>query len=226
MESSTASSRLEYYSPAWPARFSGVSIFVATLIIHFFFPNVPLFVPIISFSFMILAVFLAAETTVTADKTPRTLTVIKKRIFGSTGSLYSFDDIVYLNQKITTTSGQNGETSEKSAYSLALKSQPGSALYERGRIPNPITIPTSPLTMFSSTARNIQEFTRAKELANFIGVQLYINGGQNDAIVNTMENIPGYLSVIKNIPDIVAQAKIENDKAAKEIMQERVSNKK
>lgn len=218
MESPITSPVLKYTSQAWPARLAGVSIFVSALFVFFFFPNVPLFIPIISFVVMLLAVFFAAEISVTADRSLRALTIIKKRIIGSTNITYSFDDIVYFNQNITTSIGEKGERNNKSTYSIALNTQPGSTFYERGRIPNPITIPTSTFAILNKTVRDAQEFTRARALADFIGVPLYVKGGPNDSLANAVETIPGYIEGIQKIPDVFAQAKKENDRVAREIL--------
>lgn len=219
MESPITSPLLEYISPAWPARLASVSIFIVTLIFFFLFPNVSLFIPVISFGVMLLAIFFAAEISVTADRSLRTLTITKKRILGSTNIVYPYDDIAFICQNITTSVNQKGENTESINYTLGLNSQTGSLpSYYRGRKPIPFPIPTSAFTMLSRTARNIQELTRARVLSDFIVVPLYVNGGQNDTIVNTVETIPGYLEGIQKIPDVFAQAKKENDRIAREIL--------
>ncbi|MBI5798776.1 MAG: hypothetical protein HZB10_02495 [Candidatus Yonathbacteria bacterium] len=98
METQPTSPVLEYTSPTWPGRFAGVSIFIATLFIFFFFPNVPWFIPVISLGFMLVAVIFSAETSVVADRSSQTLTVTKKRILGSTNISYPFDDIAFICQ--------------------------------------------------------------------------------------------------------------------------------
>lgn len=219
MESPTASPVLKYTSPAWPARLAGVSIFTVTLLVFFFFPNVPLFVPIISFGVMLLAIFFSAEISVTADRSSRTLTIIKKRILGSTNIIYPYDDIAFICQNITTSVNQKGENTESINYTLGLNSQTGSlSSYYRGRKPIPFPIPTSAFTILNKTVRDAQELTRARVLTDFIGVPLYVKGGSNDSLVNTVETIPEYIKGIQKIPDVFAQAKKENDRVAQEIL--------
>lgn len=219
MGTPAASLVLGYTSPAWPARLAGVSIFVATLFVFFFFPNVPIFFPLISFGFMLVAVFFAAETSVIADRSSRTLTVVKKRIFGSTNIIYPYDDIAFLCQNIIASTNQKGETLENINYTIGLNSKTGSLPgYYRGRQPIRFPIPISAFTMLNRTIRNVQEFTRARELSSFIGVPLFVNGGPNDTFVNTAETIPGYIEGLQKIPDALAQAKKENDRVAREIL--------
>lgn len=210
---------LEYTSPAWPARIAGVSIFLATVFIFFFFHNVPLLVPIISFGFMLIAIFLSADTSVTANRSLRTLTVVKKRILGSTNIVYSYDDIAFICQNITTSVNQKGESTENIKYTLGLRGKTGALPgYFRGYQPIPFPVPTSAFTMLNSTVRNVQELTRARALTDFIGVPFFVNGGQNDTLINTMETIPGYIEGIQKIPDALARAKKENDRVAREIL--------
>lgn len=225
MESPITSQQLGYTSPAWPARFAGTSIFIATLFIFFFFPNIPFFVPAITFVVMIPSILFSAETTVIADKTSRTLTVSKKRIMGSTDIVYSFDDIVFICQNITTSVNQKGENTENIKYTLGLRSKTGTLPgYYRGYQPILLPIPISIFAMFIQAMGGVQKLTRARELANFIGVQFYVNGGQNDTLINTMEDAPRYFEAIKNIPDALAEAKKENDRVAREILGDKYTN--
>lgn len=225
METQPISSLLKYVSPAWPARFAGVSIFVGTLLVSFFLPNVPWFVPAISFGFMIVAIFFAAETSVVADQTTRTLTVTKKRILGSTNIVYPFDDIAFICQNITSSVNQKGENTESIKYTLGLRSHTGTLPgYYRGYQPIPFPVPTSAFTMLNSTVRNIQELTRVRTLTAFLGVPFFVNGGPNDSLVNAVEVAPRYIEEIQKIPDVLAQAKIENEKAAREILGDKYPN--
>lgn len=225
MEPQVTSLVLEYTSPAWPARLTGVSIFVAVLIIFFSSTNFPLFVLLIVFAFMIVAVFLSADTSVTADRSLKTLTITKKRVIGSTSISYPFDDIAFLLQNISNSTNQKGETVENIKFTIGLNSQTGSLPgYYQGRRPIPFPVPVNPLTMFIKTARNIQEFARAQEFASFIGVPLYINGGQNDTFVNVAQDIPRYIEGIQKLPDVFAEAKKENDRVAREILGDKYPN--
>lgn len=226
METQPTSSILKYVSPAWPAQLAGVSIFVGTLLVFFVFPNVPLFVPVISFVFMFVAVFFAAETSVTADGTTRTLTVVKKRILGSSNIVYPFDDIAMICQNITKSVNQKGENTESINYTLGLRSKTGTLPgYYHGYQPISLPVPVGAFTMLSQTVGGIQKLTRARELANFIGVQFYVNGGQNDTLINAMEDAPKYFEAIKNIniSETFAQAKKENDRVAGEILGDKYS---
>ena len=219
MESSNTSLLLKYTSPAWPTQLASVTIFVGVMSIFLFAENVPVLIPAISFGFMLLVVFVSADTTVIADKSSRSLTVIKKRILGSTNTAYVFDDIAFLCQNITTSTNQKGESYEKTTYTLGLNSQTGTFQgYYRGRKPISLPIPTSIFTILNKTLRSVQEFTRARELAKFIGVPLFVNGGSNDTLVNTAEVIPGYLEGIQHIPEALAQGNKESEKAAREIL--------
>lgn len=225
MEPQITSPLLNYTSPAWPARFAGISIFIATLFIFFVFPNVPIFVPVISFVFMLVAIFLSAETSVTADRTLRTLTVIKKRILGSINIVYPYDDIAFICQNIATSVNQNGENTENIKYTLGLNNKTGSLPgYYRGRQPIPLPVPTSAFTMLNGTVRNVQELTRARALSDFIGVPFFVNGGQNDSIVNAVEVAPAYIEGIKKLPDVFAEAKKENERVAREILGDKYPN--
>lgn len=226
MESPTTSSQLKYTSPAWPVRLGGAAIFVSVLFIFIISANVPFYVPFISFVFMLLAVFLSADTSVTADKSSRLLTVRKKRILGSSNIVYPFDDIAFLCQNITTSINQKGEKYEKTNYTLGLNSQTGTLPgYYKGRKPVPLPVPTSVFTIFSGAIRNVQEYTHAKTIAEFIGVPLFVNGGSNDAFVNTAEVIPGYLKDMQSLPDAFAQAKKENERVAREILGDKYPGK-
>ena len=219
MESPIISPLLKYVSPAWPARFGGVSIFIAVLIVFLFSPSVPVYVPAISFGVMLISIFLSAETLIIADGSLETLTVAKKRILGSTNIVYPYNDIAFLCQNISTSVNQKGETIENVKYTLGLNSQTGTLPgYYRGRKPIHLPIPTSTFTILNTTLRNVQELTRAHALADFIGVPFFVNGGQNDSLVNTVETIPGYLEDIQKLPDSFAQAKKENERIAREIL--------
>lgn len=229
MEPQITSPVLKYVSPAWPGRVAGISIFLGSLLILVLFPNVPWFVPAITFLMMIIAFLFSAETTMIADKTSKTLTVSKKRILGSSNIVYPFDDIAFICQNITTSANQKGENTESIRYTLGLRSHTGTLPgYYRGYQPIQLPIPTSAFTMFSSTIRNVQELARVRELTNFVGVPFFVNGGPNDTLVNTVEVTPGYIKEIQNLsanlPEILAQAKIENEKAAREILGDKYPN--
>lgn len=218
-ESLGTSSVLKYTSPAWPTRLGGISIFICVLLVFSFSTNVSFVFPLVSFLFMLVGIFFSAEISVLADRSSRLLIVTKRRIIGSTNISYQFDDIAFLCQNITTSTNQKGEKYEKTKYTLGLNSQTGTfSGYYRGRKPVPLPIPTSVLTIFSGTMRNIQEYTRARAISEFIGVPLYVNGGLNDSIVNTAEVIPEYIKDIQSLPDVFAQAKKENERVAREVL--------
>lgn len=227
MEPQITSPVLKYISPAWPGRVAGVGIFLGSLLILVLFPNVPLFVPAITFVMMIVAFLFSAETTMTADRTSRTLTVTKKRIMGSSNIVYPFDDIAIICQNITKSVNQKGENTESVNYTLGLRSKTGTLPgYYHGYQPISLPIPVSTFSMVSQTVGGIQKLTRARELANFIGVQFYINGGQNDTLINTIEDAPRYFEAIKNIniSETFAQAKKENERVAREILGDKYPN--
>lgn len=217
---------LEFTSSARLARLGGISIFISTLGIFFYFPDVPLFVPGISFVFMIIAILFSADISVTADSSLRTLTFIKKRIFGSSHIVYEYDDVLFLCQVITTTTNQKGEEIKGNSYTIGLNSQTTSMQPNYlGRRLIPITIPKSGFSVVGGILGDTVEFTRAKLIADFIGVPLYIQGGEHDKLANIQANIPQYVEEIKKLPDTIdqikdamAEAKIENDRMAKEIL--------
>lgn len=225
MEPQITSPVLKYVSPAWPGRVGGVGIFLGSLLILVLAPNVPLYVPVVTFIVMIFAILFASETTVTADQTVRTLSVAKKRILGSTSIVYPFDDIAFILQNITTAVNQKGESTENIKYTIGLRSKTGTLPgYYRGYQPIQLPLPVSALSMFSNTVGSIQGLTRARELANFIGVPLYVNGGPNDSLANTIEVAPRYIENLKNIPEAFAQAKKENERVAREILGDKYPN--
>ncbi|MBI5798775.1 MAG: hypothetical protein HZB10_02490 [Candidatus Yonathbacteria bacterium] len=124
---------------------------------------------------------------------------------------------------ITSSVNQKGENTESIKYTLGLRGHTGTLSgYYRGYQPIQLPIPTSAFTMLNQTVGGIQKSTRARELANFIGVPLFVNGGPNDTLINTVEVAPGYIkdiqNISKNLLDILAQAKKENEKAAREIL--------
>ena len=218
METSPTSPTLTFTSPAWPVRLSGISIFLVVILIYFFNTNVPIAIPAIVFCFMLVAIFFSSDTSVIADSTVKTLTVIKKRIIGSSNLVYPYDDIIFLCQAISESTNAQGVKSENSSFYITLKSQPTSTMYYQGRKPIPLPIPTSSFTALSQTARNFQEIAHARSLANFIGIPFYVQGSAHDTLVNTAEDIPGYINDLGKIPDALAKAKEENDRAAKEIL--------
>ena len=77
MDPQNKPSVLEFTSPAWPARVGGVSIFICTVGVYFYFPNVPLFVLGITFMLMLLAIFFTADIQVIADSSLRTFTITR-----------------------------------------------------------------------------------------------------------------------------------------------------
>lgn len=226
MDTEIKPSKLEFTGSAWPARLGGASIFMCTMGVFFYFPNIPLFVPVISFVFMLIAVLFAADETLTADNSLRTLTLIKKRIFGSSQVVYPYVDICFLCQVITTSVNQKGESIKSNGYAIGLNSQTTTMQPNyQGRRLIPITIPKSSFSVVSVFAGSAIEFTRAKLLADFIGVPLYIQGGEHDTLTNIQEDIPKYIEEVQKLPetitqikDVMAQAKIENDKVAQEIL--------
>jgi len=225
MEPQPTSSVLKFVSPAWPARLGGLGIFLGSLVILVLTPSVSPLIPAITFVVMILSVIFASETTVIADSTTRTLTVSKKRMVASSNVGYPFDDIAFVCQNITTSVNQKGEGTQSIKYTLGLNSQTGTLPgYFQGRKPIPLPIPGSTFTVMSSFVGGAQKLVRARELANFMGVQFYVNGGQNDTLANTLEDAPKYFEAIKNIPDALAVAKKENEAVARKVLGNKYPN--
>ncbi len=226
MDPQNKPSVLEFTGPAWPARVGGISIFICTVGVYFYFSNVPMFVLGITFVFMLIAIFFAADVQVVADGSLRTLTVTKKRIFGSSQVVYLYDDICFLCQVISTSVNQKGEAVKSNSYAIGLNSQTTTMQPNyRGRRLITITIPKSSFSVMSVFAGNTQEFVRARTLADFIGVPMYIQGSENDTLTNFAEDTPRYLNEIQKLPetmsqvkDVMAQAKEENDRVAREIL--------
>jgi hypothetical protein len=210
---------LRYANTAMPMRISGVTIFIGLLIIYFVFPNVPIILPGIGFAFMVIAILFSADVTVVANKEDHTFGIIKKRIFASSSTQYDLEDIMFIARNTEFVRDGQGKESERVSYSLAVKGKTG-VMYNRGYIPIPLPIPTNGILMFSQFVRDAQALTRAHELATFIGVPFYENGGPNDMLVNTVEEIKSVAKAVGNMPDdIFAQIKEANDKAAREIME-------
>jgi hypothetical protein len=220
MESLPISPVLTFTGPAWPARLGGAVIFISTLGVFIFFPIIPVFVPIISFALMLIAVFLSAKVTITADPISRTLTILKKRIIGTSHIAYRYDDIVCLRQNISTTTDGKGISHEKHEYTIAIKGDT-STRYEGGYRPIPITIPTSAFATLSTTVKHMQLYTRARAIADAVGVPLYAKGSANDDLVRLKENLPGYVDALGKLPDALKEAKKENDRVASEILGDR-----
>ena len=209
---------------ALTVRVGSVSIFTSVVLVFLFFPGITPLVPIVSFFIMVFVILFAANIRVYADRAMRTLTVEKKRIIGSTVAVYAYDDIVYILRNTSVSVISNGQQQKRIEYSLALKGKT-SSLQVGGYIPIPLAIPVSGFTMFSSLGRDMQKFTHAKSLANFIGVPLYEHGGENDTLVNTIEAAPQVIKTIQNLPAILAEAKRQNDEAAREILGDKYPKK-
>ncbi len=232
MEQQPTTPSLTFISSPWLARLSGVSIFFGVLFVYFYFPNVPAYVLVISFCFMVVALLFAAEVLLVADNSLRTLTITKKRIFGSSQVTYLYDDIVFLCQSTSTSIDQNGQKVEAHSYSIGLNSQTTTIQPNyRGRRLVPITIPVSAFTSMSAYARGLQEYARARMLADFIKVPLYIQGSDHDTLANIVEDTPGYIEEIRKLPETIAQvkdamaaAKEDNDRTAQEILRDEKKN--
>ncbi len=218
METSPTSSTLTFISPAWPVRLTGASVFLITLFIFLTGKTVPVAIPLIVFCFMLVALFLSSNTSVSADSIARTLTVTKKRIVGSTCVVYPYADIVFIYQTITSSVNTQGVESKNSSFYITLKSEQTSSMYYQGRKPIPLPIPTNSFTALNQTVRSFQELARARELANFIGVSFYVQGSEHDTLINTAEDLPYMAESIGKIPEALKQAKEENDRVAQEIL--------
>lgn len=199
------------------ARGGCVAIFVSVVLLYLFYPGLPLLVPIASFVIMVIAILFTASIKVRADSVMRTLTIEKKRIIGSSVTTYVYDDIVYILRHTAVSVASNGQQQKIIKYSLALKGKT-SSLDVGGYTPTPLAIPVSWFTIFSSLGREMQMFAHAKSLADFIGVPLYERGGENDTLINTVEMAPQLIKTAQNLPNIFAEAKRQNDEAAREIL--------
>lgn len=226
METLPTQSTLSFTGSALPAQVGGVGIFITALGIYFFIPNVPIYVPLITFLFMIVAVLFSATVTVTADSISKTLTFTKKRIIGSSQVVYEYNDIFCFCQVITKTVNQKGETVTNNKYTIGLNSQRGSLdMSYMGRRLITITIPKSGMSVVSGFMGTTEEFTRMQLLATFIGAPLYVMGGDHDTLANIQADVPRYTEEIKKLPetieqikDAMAQGKKENDMIAREIL--------
>ena len=208
---------LSFVGSAWPARIGGICIFIVTLVIYFLSSQVKIFIPLIAGVFMILAILFAADVRVVADKTKQILSIGKKRILNSTYTSYPFSDIIYLQRNTSFSTNTNNKQEKRIKYTIALKGQT-SARERGGYLLIPFSIPSGWYTMFSSSLREVQEFTNARVLANFIGVPLYEKGGENDMLANVVAAAPQVLNKLKDLPGIFAKVKEENDKKAQEIL--------
>lgn len=233
MDSQNNPTTLTFTGSAWPARIGGISIFICTVGVFFYFPNTPVYVPGITFVFMVLAILLSADVQVTADSSARIFTITKKRILASSQVVYPYDDIYCFCQVTTTSTNQKGEEVKNTSYAIGLNSQTTTTQPSyQGRKLISIPIPKGGASVVSSLAGNTIEFSRATSLANFIGVPFYIKGSEHDTLVNFNANIPRYTEEIKKLPetmsqikDIMAQAKVENDRVAQEILSNQANNK-
>jgi hypothetical protein len=209
MDTEIKPSKLEFTGSAWPARLGGISIFLSILGIFFYFPDVPVFILGISFVFMLITILFSADVSVIADNPSRTLTFTKRRMFGSSQVAYGYEDILFLCQVITTTTNQKGEEVKDTSYTIGLNSQTTTLQPNYlGRRLIPVTIPKSGFSVVSAFLGNTEEFTRTKLIADFIGVPLYIQGGEHDKLANIQADTPQYIEEIKKCLKLLIKLKM------------------
>lgn len=210
------SDSLIFTGSPWPARVGGVAIFLCVVGVHFLVQSVPLVIIGIVFVFMLVAILFASDTLVLASKSSQTLTVSKKRILASTNRTYPFSDIAFVCQKITTSTDASGKQTQSTGYYIGLNSRTTtiSDISFRGRVLVPITIPTSSVTVVSPLFGETQEISRARTLADFIGVPFYLQGSEHDTLVNLAEDLPGLVKDIQNIPKAMEEAKASYERPA------------